>query len=430
MTDSKPYIKNITKIWRNRIFLSVFDQAAFSGAHFLINLLLARWLQPSDYGEFSIAFTFLLLSSGLQIAFVTEPMTIFGPKYYIENISLYLGRLVYFQILISILGSLVLILISFFFEGAVRNSILIISISFPLIMIFWFLRQACYIRLNPGHAFGGSFIYLLSILSLSITIKNFWYLSSEIAYLIISISSIFSTLFLMIISKLKFINVFSQFKQVKLIIQQNYHYGKWIIIAFLFDWITTSLFIPLLDYFSGPEEVAAYRAILNLVLPLQQILRAIYLLLLPWLSINIIGKNQNEISSITKKILLALFCLILVYSVIIIMFAANLVDLIYDNTFYQGYLWLLSVFLINLTIITVSDVIGLLIRIFERSKAILLIKGFPAIFNLSFGLLIMYYLEIRGIMINLIILSLISTIISLIYFSKIFDDVRSEVSIN
>lgn len=53
--------------------LSVFDQTLVSAANFITILLLARAMAPTGFGVFMVAYTGLLVLSGLQNAFVIQP---------------------------------------------------------------------------------------------------------------------------------------------------------------------------------------------------------------------------------------------------------------------------------------------------------------------------------------------------------------------
>jgi hypothetical protein len=41
-------------LWAKKAGLAVLDQGLFTGSHFIINVLLARWLEPAQYGAFAV----------------------------------------------------------------------------------------------------------------------------------------------------------------------------------------------------------------------------------------------------------------------------------------------------------------------------------------------------------------------------------------
>ena len=62
-------------------------------SNFLLNVLLARWLAPTDYGAFALAFSVFLLLLLFHNALLSGPMLVFGPGKYRERFPEYLGIL-------------------------------------------------------------------------------------------------------------------------------------------------------------------------------------------------------------------------------------------------------------------------------------------------------------------------------------------------
>src|SRR3972149_4198137 len=69
-------------LWIRRGGLSLVDQAAVSLTTFLASVPLARWMGPEAFGAYAVAFSALLLVSGLQNGMILEPMSVFGPSLY------------------------------------------------------------------------------------------------------------------------------------------------------------------------------------------------------------------------------------------------------------------------------------------------------------------------------------------------------------
>jgi len=64
--------------WKSRAFFSLADQAVFSGAMFIVNILLARWTSPKEYGAFAVLFAIFGILSGFHSALIIERMTVYG----------------------------------------------------------------------------------------------------------------------------------------------------------------------------------------------------------------------------------------------------------------------------------------------------------------------------------------------------------------
>src|SRR5438477_212183 len=76
-------------------FWAIADQGFFAGSNFILNIVLARWLSPNEYGAFGVAFSIFLLVGTLHSSLVTEPMTVFAPGKVRERIQSYLGVCLY-----------------------------------------------------------------------------------------------------------------------------------------------------------------------------------------------------------------------------------------------------------------------------------------------------------------------------------------------
>src|ERR1035438_3487461 len=79
--------------WVGKGSLAVLDQGLFAISNFLINVLLARWLAPADYGAFALAYSVFLLLLVFHNAMFSGPMLVFGPGKYRERFPEYLGIL-------------------------------------------------------------------------------------------------------------------------------------------------------------------------------------------------------------------------------------------------------------------------------------------------------------------------------------------------
>src|ERR1700685_915370 len=90
--------------WVGKGSLAVLDQGLFASSNFLLNVLLARWLAPADYGAFALAYSIFLLLLVLHNALLTAPMLVFGSGKYRERFREYLGVLlrVHFTLMLPV----------------------------------------------------------------------------------------------------------------------------------------------------------------------------------------------------------------------------------------------------------------------------------------------------------------------------------------
>ena len=94
--------------WVGKGSLAILDQGLFAGSNFLLNVLLARWLDPADYGAFALAYSVFLLLGVFHTAILTEPMLVFGPGKYRERFHEYLGILLRGHCVLMLPGAAIL----------------------------------------------------------------------------------------------------------------------------------------------------------------------------------------------------------------------------------------------------------------------------------------------------------------------------------
>ena len=66
--------------WQRPTIISLADQAVFSGSMLLVNILLARWTSPEEFGAFAVLFAVFLIFAGFHNALIIEPMSVFGAR--------------------------------------------------------------------------------------------------------------------------------------------------------------------------------------------------------------------------------------------------------------------------------------------------------------------------------------------------------------
>ena len=120
------------------------DQGLFSGANFLVNILLARWLPPEQYGAFAVALAIFYLLAGFHTAVLTEPMTVFGAGKYRERFGSYFGLVVYGHWGLSVFIVLVLgvsaLVMHYIGSPAMSQALAGLAVGSPFLLLLWLAR--------------------------------------------------------------------------------------------------------------------------------------------------------------------------------------------------------------------------------------------------------------------------------------------------
>jgi O-antigen/teichoic acid export membrane protein len=293
--------------WVGKGSLAILDQGLFAGSNFLLNVLLARWLAPADYGAFALAFSVFLLLGILHSALVSAPMLVFGPGKYREHFSEYLGILLrgHFKVMLPCVALLAAaaLLLGRLYSPAVERAFLALAIAGPLILLLWLLRRAFYARLNPGGAAAGGGIYLLILLAGALALRAAGRLTPATGFLTMAAGSVIACLLLLVLLRPTFA---TDPATVRAVAADHWRYGKWGVAGAGPGWVTDNIYFLVLPAWAGLAEAGGLRALLNLAQPVLQSMSVLGVLLLPILVRNRDSGGPRAMKR-TMNLALALF---------------------------------------------------------------------------------------------------------------------------
>jgi O-antigen/teichoic acid export membrane protein len=268
--------------WVGKGSLAVLDQGLFAGSNFLLNVLLARWLTPSEYGAFAVAFSVFLLLGVFHTAILTEPMLVFGPGKHRERFPEYLGTLLRGHFAMMLPGAALLaataFLLGWLYSPAVERTFLALAIAGPFILLLWLLRRAFYVRLNPSWAAVGGGVYFLLLLASTLTLHTAGRLTPATGFLAMAAASLSTCMLLLVPLRPSLAMESSAIRNVA---ADHWRYGKWVAAAAGPAWISDNIYFLVLPAWVGLAETGALKALMNLAMPALQTIAALGTLLLP-----------------------------------------------------------------------------------------------------------------------------------------------------
>lgn len=391
--------------WVRKGGWAILDQALFSGANFILSMLLARWLIPSEYGSYSIGFSIFLFVAGFQNAFLLEPMTIIGPSQHLGHLKDYNAVILRLQLCLSLLVSIVMLLLATVMKmmnnATLGNLFIIISLSSPFILLFWITRRIPYTEQKPSSATLGTLVYMILTISLLLIFRYYnQTLTPGLAYVILALASFIAALALFAALKIN-LSVDRQTVSALTVTFENWRYGKWIAITSIVYWLSGDIYILLSAGFLGLEEAAALKALQNLVMPLNQIITALGLVLLPWTAGRLHQLSKHKMKKEILSISLIFSIVSVVYLFLLMTFSDTIIRLLYNQQ-YISYSWLLPyIGLASLiTIFGSGYQIGLKSQ--QKSKAIFISYTVSAIAAITLGTFLIRMLGIKGAGISMI----------------------------
>lgn len=406
---------------------SILDQGVYSGANFLVNILLARWFSAEIYGGYSVAFSMFLLLSNAQVALIAEPMSIFGAGKYQTQQSEYLNHLLRMQWIGAFLSWITILPIYQFTRNShLGLSLIAMLLALPFILGYWYMRRAYYLEARSDLALVSSLVYAIFLLLAVFMFKTIGALSVPLAFLAMALASAVASM--TTIKPLR-IHYFGSHGEMKLpkkdVMSEVWDFGKWILIAYVASWLTSMVYPPLIGFLMSLEDAGAFRAVQVLFLPLQQLLASVTLLILPWLSKQQAIHGNEHMVRFTLFVVGSVFIVAILYCVAITYFGADLILWIYKSTFYSAYSYLVVYFAISSLISVIPLVLGLALRVLNRPQAILWSKGISALFVITVGFTAIYYYRFQGVLFSLLAGVLVETILLVTMFVPIWKKLQS-----
>lgn len=347
--------------WAGKGSGAVLDQGLFSGANFLVNILLARWLAPEEYGAFAVALSIYYFLMGFHTAVLTEPMMVFGAGKYRGQFKKYLGMLLYGHWGLSALIAVLLAVAAFgmqsFGSKPIAQALAGLAIASPFLLLLWLVRRGCYVEMQPQWAVLGSGLNLVVTLAGLFLLWHAGLVSSLSALVLLGAAAAIASLLPMVLHLRPHLGGFAgnptpamvlenrSLLKVTSVIQTHWSYGRWLILQTIVYWAFSDAIVPILIAFHGLSLMGVFRAYQNFTVPIFQFLTALNLLILPLA----VRKYRGEGISGLRRVALAFTMLCVLstslYGVFVYLLRRPLVSFLLGEA-YLPYVDLLSVWLL------------------------------------------------------------------------------------
>lgn len=376
-------------------FWAVSDQGLFATSNFALNILLARWLTPQEYGAFTVAFAIFLFVGNIHTATLTEPMLVFGPGKYRGRMSEYLGALVYGHVAFAALGSLALLMaclgLALWGKTSLALVLLVLAVAEPFILLLWLMRRACYARLEPHLASSGGALYMALMLAGAFIVYRLEALSSATALGVMGISSLVVSIWLAWRLRVRRPSL-QRGELAHDSLQDHWRYGRWSVLNKGLSWVPHNVFYLLLPIWGGLEASASFKALMNLLMPILQANSALSVLLLPTL---VRARDESNFSSSVRLALVPFILAPTLYWIFLGLFHSPIVSLAYGGRYteYANLFWLLGLVPI---VAGLKEVMSQALRALERPDWLFWAYAVSAVFAGTLGAWLVYVWEVVG----------------------------------
>lgn len=348
--------------WTARGASSVLQQGLFAGAHFVMNVLLARWLAPSAYGAFALAYAvFLLLLMSYSASFC-EPIMVYGSSRYADAFPAYIRIVLRAHFLIPLPLILLMAcatpLLGRFYTHDFQVAFLVLSLSSPFLLLIWLCRSAFYAQLNPHAGTIAGACYFVLLISLVSILRHYGALSpaTAVGCMALSALAVSAGCLYRFRPRGTRLDPVPEWKSTH-IMADHWRYGRWSTLTAFAAWIPTNIFYLILPERFGLESTAALRALMNLMYPLLQSVSALVILLIPVLVRQLTREGPRKVKRTTVQLVSLFVPVAVLYFLFLAMFGTRILRFLYAGRYSDISTW--AVLAVGSVPIT-SGVIGLL----------------------------------------------------------------------
>lgn len=372
--------------WTTRGFWAIADQALFATSNLIINVLLARWLSPREYGAFVTGYVVLLLVGVAHGGLLIEPMMVFGPSRYANRFAQYLSVLLRFHVAFSAVAMATLLLVSAaqYAWGAPELARTFVGLAFaaPFIFLSWLVRRACYVERRPAVAALGGAIYLVVSGAGATLLYSVGLLTSMAAQLLMGAAACISAIVILRQVAHSWRSQTSRSETARLW-HEHFNFFRWSGSSGLLYFAQGLIFYLLLPLFGGLEASAALRAMTNFVMPILQSDSALIVLVTPELARA--RRNPHDLSRIARWAM-RLFALEgALCWLLVAVFRHDLVRFTYGDR-YIAYADLLLVLGALPLVASRVNVLGALLRVQQQIRQVFVASMAAALVSLAIGL--------------------------------------------
>ena len=319
-------------------YISLVDQALVSGVNFLTALILARYMTPSDYGVFVLAFGIYLLVNNVQMALITTPMTVLGAPLEGDELRGHLSCLGLIQIAFGgMITAGLLILVTALYSVSFGPVVLSTFVGMALAVFAFqgqaFFRRILFTRIQPEGAFLNDMVsYGLQLIGM-IALCKWRILSGQNAFFVIGITSAMAIIVGLWQCR-KYLSF--HFSSLASVLHDNLNYGKWMLLTFLSQWVSSQGYLFIVAAFLSIAAVGVFDASRKILAVTNILLSGMDNFVVPVAAKKLEKEGLLKTKAIMNLVYIVGGTVMAIYCAIAAIFPESLLNLFYAHQ-YAGY---------------------------------------------------------------------------------------------
>jgi O-antigen/teichoic acid export membrane protein len=414
--------------WGLKGGISFLDQGTFSGANFVLNVLLARWLDPAAFGAFVVAFAVFLFFTGFHNALILEPMSVLGPSKHAGNLPQYISFQFRLHIWLSCGLGLSMLAVGGILRkfggsetnGALGSAIMAAAVALPFMLFIWLVRRIYYLLGKPTGALACSVLYAIC-LGAGILLSRATPGQHGVAtwYAVLGVAGLLGGLVPPLLTGVPFTRRDLSTRDRDQILSEQWVFGRWLVAATILYAMGVQIQILLAAVLLGLGSAGIWRAVQNFALPMIQSITAVAVLGLPTLSREFGARNFAALRRKGLWITLLLTAAAVAYEAALLIFSGPLERLLYGNKF-SSYVWLIPVVGLVPILTAIETGFSLIVRSLQRPVFYLVYNASMAGAGIIFAPILILAWGLAGAALSQIVVALVSLAVIVYIYRRWF----------
>lgn len=387
------------------------DQAVISISNFVVSIILARLVSPTELGAYVTGFLAIYFVRAVQNGLIIQPLNTIGAGKTDADFREYFSAAFIHQIILAILSAGSAAILGWVLTATGNNilgpTIFILWFSFFSWQLQEFFRRAFYTRGEVSKALWVSAFANIIRLGWILTLSQVRDISGLTGLQAIGWGSLAAALLGAWLSRGYFGKTFRHAFEVWV---ENWRFGRWVLGASLADWVVVDLYPILMAGLISFAATGVYQTLQNLVAPIHVLLRAMDTFVTPIMAKTFDQKGLTKFKTNLKMVYFVAGLPVIGLLVLVLIFTPTLLEYLKGDTYlpYADGIYVMALFYFFLYI---NRPLQMAFRAIRMGKQIFLANILAMVSMFTVGLWMInrwgLYGAIGGQALNAIIISLV-----------------------
>jgi O-antigen/teichoic acid export membrane protein len=323
---------------------AVADQALYSASTFTLNLLLALWVTPAEYGGYMAATATFWVALLVYDALLMQPMMVFGSVRYHDRPTAYLAILMFFHWCASAIISAALavggLALMFWGSRTAGSALLGYAAAVPLMLLLWLVRRRFYVWGHVRLAAVAGVIYMFGMFAITFALHRSGMLSPFTAPLAAGAASALAVAALVGMRHFR-LRSSGAGEFSREVARAHWRYSRWAVLTAVIAWARGGIYFLVVPALVGLPANAALNVLWNLVAPAILVSYVAPQLLVPTFSR---ARQDRRAAPLMWVVLPVLVAGASLYALFVGLFGGTLIDFVYRGRYsqYNDLAWLIG----------------------------------------------------------------------------------------